>query len=188
MKLAALEAVHILYPEEEWLHIYADSSVTEKNGNVRAGIYWKLFSFCLSLGQHATHFDGEIETMKTALMQLFGRTGSFEKAVIFSDSSAAIQSVAKLDALPSKRVAEIYSSIKLLQGLQKDIKFQWITSSCGVMGNEMADYLAKKGTKISQTSVCKLPFHSAKLKIKEAFKLTSQNTMSFKARINSGAK
>jgi hypothetical protein len=43
----------------------------------------------------------------TALMQLFGRIGSFEKAVIFSDSSAAIQSIAKLDALSSKRVAEI---------------------------------------------------------------------------------
>jgi hypothetical protein len=30
----------------------------------------------------------------------------------------------------------------------------------------VADYLAKKGTKISQTSACKLTFHSAKLKIK----------------------
>jgi hypothetical protein len=45
--------------------------------------------------------------MNTALMQLFGRIGSFEKAVIFSDSSAAIQSIAKLAALSSKRVAEI---------------------------------------------------------------------------------
>jgi hypothetical protein len=34
------------------------------------------------------------------------------------------------------------------------------------MGNEMADYLAKKVTKISQTSACKLTFHSAKLNIK----------------------
>jgi hypothetical protein len=57
--------------------------------------------------------------MNAALMQLFGRIGSFQKAVIFSDSSAAIQSIAKLDALPSKRVTEIHSSIKLLQGLQK---------------------------------------------------------------------
>jgi hypothetical protein len=70
--------------------------------NFVARIYCKLFSFYLSPGQHATHFDGETETMNTALMQLFGRIGSFEKAVIFSDSSAAIQSIAKLDALPSK--------------------------------------------------------------------------------------
>jgi ribonuclease HI len=109
--------------------------------------------------------------MNTALMKLFGRNGSFEKAVIFSDSSAAIQSIAKLDALPSKRVTEIHSSIKLLQGLQKDIKCQWILSHCGVMGNEMADYLAKKGTKISQTSAFKLTFHSDKLKIKRGIQV-----------------
>jgi hypothetical protein len=39
------------------------------------------------------------------------------------------------------------------------------------MGNEMADYLAKKGTKISQTSACKLTFHSAKLKIKRVIQV-----------------
>jgi ribonuclease HI len=82
-------------------------------------------------------------------MQLFGRIGPFEKAVILSDSSATIQLIAKLDALPSNKGNRNYSSIKLLQGLQKDIKFQWIPSHCGVMCNEMAHYLAKKGTKIS---------------------------------------
>jgi hypothetical protein len=40
----------------------------------------------LSLGQHSTHFGGEIETMNTAIIELFGRNGSFEKAVIFNDS------------------------------------------------------------------------------------------------------
>jgi hypothetical protein len=39
------------------------------------------------------------------------------------------------------------------------------------MGNEMADYLAKKGTKISQTSACKLTFHSAKLKIERGIQV-----------------
>jgi hypothetical protein len=39
------------------------------------------------------------------------------------------------------------------------------------MGNEMVDYLAKKGTKISQTSVCKLTFHCAKLKIKRGIQV-----------------
>jgi ribonuclease HI len=142
-----------------------------EDGNIRVGIYCKLFSFYLSLGQHATCFDREIEAMNTALMQLFGRIGSFEKAVIFSDSTAAIQLLAKLDALPSKRLTEIHSSIELLQGLQKDVKFQWIPSHCGAMGNEMADYLAKKRTKNSQTSVCKLTFHSAKLKIKRGIQV-----------------
>jgi hypothetical protein len=39
------------------------------------------------------------------------------------------------------------------------------------MGNEMADYLAKKGTKISQTSAFKLTFHSDKLKIKRGIQV-----------------
>jgi hypothetical protein len=34
MRLAALEAIYTLYPEEGWLHIYTYGSVTEKNGNV----------------------------------------------------------------------------------------------------------------------------------------------------------
>jgi hypothetical protein len=40
----------------------------------------------LSLEQFATHFGGEIEAMNTALIELFGRNGSFEKAIIFTDS------------------------------------------------------------------------------------------------------
>jgi hypothetical protein len=35
------------------------------------------------------------------------------------------------------------------------------------VGNVKADYLAKEGTKISQTSACKLIFHYSKLKMKK---------------------
>jgi hypothetical protein len=60
---------------------------------------------------------------------------------------------------------------KVIYSGTKDTKFQWIPSHCGVMGNEMADYLAKKGTKISQTSACKLTYHPATLKIKRAIQV-----------------
>jgi hypothetical protein len=63
----------------------------------------------LSLGQHATYFDEETEAMNTPLLQLFGRTGSFKKGVIFSDSIIAIQLTAKFYELPSKGVTEINS-------------------------------------------------------------------------------
>jgi ribonuclease HI len=101
------------------------------------------------LGQHATHFDGEIEAMNTAIWLLFSRIGSFKKAVICSDPTGAVLSVAKFNVLPSKRISEIHSSTKLLEGLQKDTTFQWIPSHFGVVGNETADFLAKKGTAIS---------------------------------------
>jgi hypothetical protein len=166
MKLAALETVRTLYAEQDWLHICMDGSLTDRSGNDGAGIYCKLFSFYLLLGQHATHFDREVEAMNAALRQLFSGTATFKKAVIFSGSTAAILSVAKFDALQSKMITEIHSSIKLLKGLQKDTKFQWIPFHCGVVVDEMAEYLARKGTVISQMFTCKLSFHSAKLKIK----------------------
>jgi hypothetical protein len=85
-----------------------DVSLTNKNENAGAGIHCKLFSFYLSLGQHATHFDREIEAVSNALRELFSRNGSFNETVIFSDSTAEVLSIAKFEALPSKRITEIY--------------------------------------------------------------------------------
>jgi hypothetical protein len=124
-----------------------------------------LFSLYLTLGQQAAHFDGELDAINIALKQIFSTIRSFKKAVIFSDSTAATQSLAKFDALPA-RVTEIHPSIEDLENLHKDIKFHWIPSHCGVVAKEIADYVVKKGTTISQTSLCKLPFNSAKLGIK----------------------
>jgi hypothetical protein len=75
---------------------------------------------------------------------------------------------AKFDALPRERITGIHSPIKLLQGLQKDKKFQCIPSHCGVMGYGMADFLSEEGTAINQTFARTLSFHSAKLKIKRS--------------------
>jgi hypothetical protein len=86
-----------------------------KNGNTGAGIYCKLLSFHLSLGQYTTHFDGETKAVNTALLQLFSRIRSFEKAVIFSDSILVIQSIATFDALPSKKVTKTHSHIKVVE-------------------------------------------------------------------------
>jgi ribonuclease HI len=133
-----------------------------------ARIYCKLFNLYLSLGQHETHFDGEIEAMTTALIQLFGRTGSFEKAVTFSDSTSAKTIDSKIDALSSKVVTESHSLTKMLKGLQKDTTFLWIPYHFGVVANEAADYPAKKAMKISQTSACKLKISFCHIKRKRS--------------------
>lgn len=111
MKSAMLETIPTLYPEQDWLHSCTDGSLTENNGKAGAGIQCKLFSFYLALGKHATNSDEEPEAMNIAVRQLVSRIRSFRKAIIFSDSTAAIHSLAKADALPSKRVTEIHSSI-----------------------------------------------------------------------------
>jgi ribonuclease HI len=109
---AVLETIHTLYPEQYWLHIYTHGTLTENNGKAGAGagaeIHCKFFRFYLTLGHHATQSDGELEAMNIAIRQIVGRIGSFKKTVIFSDSTATIHSLTKIDALSSKRVTEIH--------------------------------------------------------------------------------
>jgi hypothetical protein len=52
-----------------------------------------------------------------------------------------------------------------VKGLWRDIKFHWVPFHCGVAGNEMADYLAKRGTTISQISARKKSLHFIKIRI-----------------------
>jgi hypothetical protein len=80
-----LETIHTLYPEQYWLHIYTEGTLTENNREAGAGtgIHCKLFSFYLTLGHHTTQFDGELEAMNIAIRQTVSRTGP-SKRLLFS--------------------------------------------------------------------------------------------------------
>jgi hypothetical protein len=39
MKLAALETIHTLHSEQDWLFIYTVGSLADRNGNAGAGIH-----------------------------------------------------------------------------------------------------------------------------------------------------
>jgi len=103
MKLSVLETTHILYPEKDGLHTYADGSLMDTYGNAGAENHCSLLSY-LTFRQHATHSDGELAAMNITLMQISCRIWTFEKAVILT---AAIQATGKVDAPPSERVSKI---------------------------------------------------------------------------------
>ena len=111
-------------------------------------------------------FDGEIEAIVTAVQQLLYRTNQFQKAVILSDSQAAIEAIVNMDETPSSQIKNIRTIIKQLSNLKKKITLQWIPAHCGIHGNEKADSLAKKGTEIIATQSRDTPFQSAKRLIK----------------------
>ena len=52
--------------------------------------------------------------------------------------------------------------LKQIQSLGKTIILQWIPAHCGIQGNEKADILAKKGSKIMQKEKQKLSYESIK--------------------------
>ncbi|KAJ4446100.1 hypothetical protein ANN_12792 [Periplaneta americana] len=67
------ETIHTVYPEKDWLNIYTDGSLYDKEGSAGAGIYCTIFSSYMSAGCNTTHFDGEILAIDMALSQLPGR-------------------------------------------------------------------------------------------------------------------
>jgi len=89
----ALETMNARYPQDKWLHIFTDGSQIEGYINAGAGIHCELFYCYIPLGQHSTAFDGEIEAIRNTLHLLNLHQNKFERAVIFSDSKAAILSV-----------------------------------------------------------------------------------------------
>lgn len=124
-----------------------------------AGIHCELFNFYLPIGPCATAFDGEIEAITVAIQQLSIRKHSFERAVILSDSKSALQALLNKQN-NSQRILECKSLLKVLV---HRISFQWIPAHCGILGNEKADALAKKGALIEQCINRPLSFHSTKL-------------------------
>ncbi|KAI5717804.1 hypothetical protein M8J77_011529 [Diaphorina citri] len=168
-KVKALELINTQYPADQWTHIYTDGSMQNPEQGAGAGVTSELFSFYKGLGPFTTNFDGETEAIKIAVQQLLYRTNNFSKAVILSDSKAAIEAIANTDETPTKQIKEIRDIIKQLKCLRKQITLQWIPAHCGIHGNESADKLAKKGTEISNTPMRTVPFHSVKRIIKHKY-------------------
>ena len=66
---------------------------------------------------------------------------------------------------------ECRSLLKQLANQNKTIAFQWVPSHIGVFGNEMADELAKKGTRTQTTFHFKPNFCKKIEEVKKAFQL-----------------
>ncbi|KAJ4438985.1 hypothetical protein ANN_14939 [Periplaneta americana] len=127
-----------------------------------------LFSLYRSLGYGTTSFDGEIIAISECLRNLLCHINKFRNAVILSDSKAAILSIVSKHT-PSSQTAEITKMLSQLISLNKRIVFQWIPSHCGILGNENADALAKKGSTATYRPVTKSTYYSVKRFIKSTY-------------------
>jgi len=137
--------------------------------NADAGIYCEIFSCYMQLGQHSTAFDGEIEAIRTTLRLLNLHQNKFERAVIFSDSKAAIRSAGSTETVISTEARDCQALIRQLKAKHKQIALQWIPRHCQIAVNEHADALAIKGAKITQTHIRETSYHSIKLQLKQMF-------------------
>ncbi|KAJ4446817.1 hypothetical protein ANN_13515 [Periplaneta americana] len=168
LKQLPLETINIRYPPQDWLHLYTNRSLISREQGAGAGVMCCLFSLYRSLGYGTTSFDGEIIAICECLRNLLCHINKFRNAVILSDSKAAILSIVSKHT-PSSQTAEITKMLSQLISLNKRIVFQWIPSHCGILGNENADALAKKGSTATYRPVTKSTYYSVKRFIKSTY-------------------
>jgi ribonuclease HI len=113
-----------------------------------AGVHSSLFSYYIAVGQFKSNLDAEVEAICFALEQLIYRQQKCNNVVLLVDSQTAIQSIAFNDGPVSKSIQEIRKLLKLLGRLGKKIHFQWVPSHIDLLGNNTADDLAEKGTRL----------------------------------------
>ncbi|XP_035229324.1 uncharacterized protein LOC118201340 [Stegodyphus dumicola] len=143
LRASAFEVLNIFYPEPEWLRIFTDDPSCLM-ALMQVPEFSTKFSFYLSVDRGSV-FDGEIAAIRTALYQLPCHLEKFTRAVILSDSRAALLAIIS-DKYPiSQDILDCRHYLKTLASLEKSIIPQWVPACCGVPGNEKADFLAKKG-------------------------------------------
>ncbi|KAJ4431135.1 hypothetical protein ANN_19730 [Periplaneta americana] len=168
LALATLnKTINIRYPPQNWRHLYTDGSLISREQSAGAGVTC-LFSLYRSLGYETTSFDGEIIAISESLRNLLCHINKLKNAVILSDSKAAILSIVSKHT-PSSQTAEITKMFSQLISFNKRIVFQWIPSHCGILGNENADALAKKGSTATYRPVTKSTYYSVKRFIKSTY-------------------
>jgi ribonuclease HI len=115
-----------------------------------------LFSQNITAGTNNSAFDGEVKALEVALNNLSFHLKMFTKAAILVASKAAIQAITSNQTPEDETIIECSKLLKHVQKQNKSIVFQWIPSNIGIVGNGIADELAKKGTRV-QTSLHSRP-------------------------------
>nr|XP_021001393.2 uncharacterized protein LOC110282416 [Parasteatoda tepidariorum] len=162
LHLLALETMGIRYPEPLWLRVFTDGSFHPDQPNAGAGISCNLFSFGAPVGANRSAFDGEVVAIRIALEQLFCFIESFSNVVILSDSKAALCSIESMHCPSNCDVLKCQDAIRKLHHFGKTVALQWIPGHCDIAGNERADVLAKRGTRILQALSSPVPFSALK--------------------------
>ena len=154
----ALETMNIRHPPDKWLHIFTDGCQMDGYINAGAGICCEIFSCYMPLGKHSTAYDGEIEAIQSALLLLSLHQNKFERAVIFSDSKAAILSAGSTETVISTEVRDCRQAlIRQLKAKHKQIALQWIPDTAKSQGMNMPIHWPKRVPKLHKHILEKHP-------------------------------
>ena len=128
--------------------IYTDGS--KLDGRVGAGFYAEypnnyLKQAFFHLGIYSTVFQAEVLAISVVAKNLLLEKMHNQSIVVLVDSQAAIKALIKC-TVTSITVLNCIRNLNQL-GKQNHVSVAWIPGHAGVHGNEVADYVAKSGSK-----------------------------------------
>ncbi|XP_035216945.1 uncharacterized protein LOC118190350, partial [Stegodyphus dumicola] len=130
LRALAFDVLNNFYPEPEWLRIFTDGSLLSDGPNAGAGVFSEIFSFCIPVAQGSA-FDGKIAAIRTALYQLPCHLEKFSRAVILSDSRAALLAIVSDKNPISQGILDCRLYLQNLALLEKTIVLQWVLPTVG---------------------------------------------------------
>ena len=159
LKTSAMETIDS-YPAS-WIHIYTDGSAFKGTTYAGYGVLLKYpdgtsYEFSDACGSTCSNYEAETIAVMTAVEIAHQQFDLGEKAptniVIFSDSRSALQALEN----PGNSHSDIEKLSKtisnLLTSYDIQLTLQWVPGHTDIHGNEVADRLAKQGTKKNQPS------------------------------------
>ena len=163
---------------DQWIHVYTDGSAFR--GTSKAG-YGVLIhypdgssgEFSGACGEHASNYDAEIAAIETALdyVKTFFHTFPIRKTsiVIFTDSLSALQGLESDPTVKEEFRHILKHTHEIRDTYGVEIIMQWIPGHSNIPGNDVADRLAKEGSRQEQPATL-TTFETAKQIIRSNFK------------------
>lgn len=155
MRSLALEEIHSRYPARTWTHTYTDGSATDATRNGGSGAYILQpksppVSLSTPSGALSSNYRAEVSALNLAANYLNRQEEAPKKVVFLTDSLSALQALSSDD--PEQCLKELKHQLNALSK-KAAVVLQWIPAHRGIRGNEMADRLAKEGSKMEQPPV-----------------------------------
>ena len=168
LKILTLAELDKSYPATAWTQVFTDGSAANATRNGGCGIYIRQpnippITIVISGGDLCSNYRAEAQPLLTATETVTQLETRPKKVMLLTDSLSVLQSLASGNP-------EDYTLRNLLQSLniltsRTTALLQWIPAHTGIHGNEVADQLAKEGSKKQQPK-SKLSYREAKTLIR----------------------
>ena len=121
------------------------------------------------LGNTSTVFQAEITAIQRSAQMLIDNGWEKQTITFYSDSQASLAALNKL-TVKSDTVEKCLNTLNKL-GRKNRVHLRWVKAHVGIPGNEIADFLAKRGSSLGDGSTNELltPQINQRNKIKEFF-------------------